>query len=110
MIETGIERRGPPSDGIDVSRSQSQRQAGLGGLHDYDGRNPYYEPFIEVATHIQFSAEATANPQSLMSRFIAQGKAVALCTDGKRGASLMTADGVQLQQQLSPGLHVVDSD
>jgi acarbose 7IV-phosphotransferase len=80
------------------------------GLHDYDGRNPYYEPFIEVATHIQFSAEATANRQSLMSRFIAQGKAVALCTDGKRGASLMTADGVQLQQQLSPGLHVVDSD
>jgi hypothetical protein len=22
-------------------------------LHDYDGRNPYYEPFIEVATHIR---------------------------------------------------------
>ena len=79
-------------------------------LHDYDGRNPYYEPFIEVATHIQFSAEATANPQSLMSRFIAQGKAVALCTDGKRGASLMTADGVRLERAAVPGLHVVDSD
>jgi len=74
------------------------------------GRNPYYEPFIEVATHIQFSAEATANPQSLMSRFIAQGKAVALFTDGKRGASLMTADGVRLQQAAVPGLPVVDSD
>ena len=66
--------------------------------------------FIEVATHIQFSAEATANPQSLMSRFIAQGKAVVICTDGQADASLMTADGVRLQQAAVPGLHMVDSD
>ena len=45
-----------------------------------------------------------------MSRFIAQDKAVVICTDGQADASLMTADGVRLQQAAVPGLHMVDSD
>jgi acarbose 7IV-phosphotransferase len=79
-------------------------------LHDYDGHNPYHQPFIEVATHLQFSHEAAADPEALMGRFIGQGKALVLCTEGRHGARARTAEGLALRQPAEPGLALVDSN
>lgn len=79
-------------------------------LHDYDGRNPYHQPFIDAAPYIHLSSDNLPNFRPVMQRLRAAGKRLVVCTHGAAGATLLTAEGQWLEQAAVPAPAVVDSN
>lgn len=79
-------------------------------LHDYDGRKPYHEPFIEAANAVFLSSDNLPDYRSTMERLIERGKAFVVCTHGSKGASLLTKDGQWFEQPVVPVAEVVDTN
>lgn len=79
-------------------------------LHDYDGRNPYHEPFIEAASAVFLSSDNLPDYQNTMKRLIERGKAFVVCTHGSKGATLLTAGGQWLEQPVVPVAEVIDTN
>ncbi|TGE15963.1 carbohydrate kinase family protein [Hymenobacter elongatus] len=79
-------------------------------LHDYDGHNPYHQPFIEAAQYIHLSSDNLPDYRPVMQQLRAAGKLLVVCTHGAAGATLLTAAGQWLEQAAVPAPAVVDSN
>ncbi|WP_345070993.1 carbohydrate kinase family protein [Hymenobacter fastidiosus] len=79
-------------------------------LHDYDGHNPYHQPFIEAAQYIHLSSDNLPDYRPVMEQLRAAGKRLVVCTHGAAGATLLTTAGQWLEQAAVPAPAVVDSN
>ncbi|MEU6801172.1 adenosine kinase [Streptomyces neyagawaensis] len=80
-------------------------------LHDWDGVNPYHEPFAHAADIVFLSAAALVDPEKTMRRIAERGRAqVVVATAGAEGAHHL-ADGVLSRiPAVPPPTPVVDSN
>ncbi|MEU4148996.1 adenosine kinase [Streptomyces sp. NPDC026659] len=60
-------------------------------LHDWDGENPYHEPFALAADLVFLSATALSDPESTMRHIVKHGRArTVVVTAGAEGAYLLS--------------------
>ncbi|MEL6683316.1 MAG: carbohydrate kinase family protein [Pseudomonadota bacterium] len=59
-------------------------------LHNYDGQNPWYDPFIAAADVIQLSNVALTNPRPVVDRLLAGRAQQVILTKGGAGAEIFT--------------------
>jgi sugar/nucleoside kinase (ribokinase family) len=79
-------------------------------LHDYDGRNPHHQPFIDAANAIFLSSDNLPDYRSFMTKMIDDGKELVVCTHGSDGATLLSRDGQWLEQPAFPVGQVQDTN
>ena len=79
-------------------------------LHDYDGRDPYYDDFIAAADVVLLSSDRLPDYRTFLERMIAQGKQIAICTHGSQGATALTRAGEWIETPAIPGYTLVDSN
>jgi acarbose 7IV-phosphotransferase len=79
-------------------------------LHDYDGHNGYHVPFIQAAQYIQFSSDNLTEYLPVMKQWIAEGKKMAVCTHGKKGATLLSDGGLHIDVKGLPDMKITDSN
>ncbi|MEU3692712.1 adenosine kinase [Streptomyces narbonensis] len=90
------------------------REAGLTvstDLHNWDGENPYHEPFAYGSDVVFVSTTALVDKEKTMRRILERGRAEAVvATAGAEGAYLLTADGLTHVPAVTPRAPVVDSN
>ncbi|MEU3778200.1 adenosine kinase [Streptomyces sp. NPDC032472] len=90
------------------------REAGLTvstDLHDWDGVNPYHEPFALAADLVFVSAARLADPERTLRDIAARGRArIAVATDGADGALLLADGELTHVPAVEPPAPVVDSN
>lgn len=90
------------------------REAGLTlstDLHDWDGVNPYHEPFAYGADLVFLSATALTDVEGTMRQIAERGRArVVVATDGAAGARLLVDGELTHVPALAPPGPVVDSN
>ncbi|MCH0563546.1 MULTISPECIES: PfkB family carbohydrate kinase [unclassified Streptomyces] len=80
-------------------------------LHDWDGENPYHEPFAHGADVVFLSAAALGDPEPVMRRIAARGRArTVVATAGAEGAHLLTDGELTRIPAVAPPAPVVDSN
>ncbi|MFH9038405.1 PfkB family carbohydrate kinase [Streptomyces sp. NPDC017966] len=80
-------------------------------LHDWDGVNPYHEPFALAADLVFLSAAALTDPEPVMRRIAARGRArIVVATAGAEGALLLADDELTRVPAAEPPAPVVDSN
>ncbi|WP_330234997.1 PfkB family carbohydrate kinase [Streptomyces sp. NBC_00566] len=80
-------------------------------LHDWDGENPYHEPFALAADLVFVSAAALADPERTMRRIAERGRArVVVATAGAEGARLLADGELTHVPPAVPPAPVVDSN
>jgi sugar/nucleoside kinase (ribokinase family) len=80
-------------------------------LHDWDGENPYHEPFAYAADVVFLSAAALADPERTMRRVAARGRAgTVVATAGAQGAYLLAGGELTRIPAATPPAPVVDSN
>jgi sugar/nucleoside kinase (ribokinase family) len=79
-------------------------------LHDYDGLNPYHEPFIEAARAIFLSSDNLPDYCTTMERLIERGKEFVVCTHGSAGATLLNSERQWLEQPAVAVSGVIDTN
>lgn len=79
-------------------------------LHDYDGRSPYYEEFIEVADVLFLASDNFPDYRQFMQQQIAAGKSLVVCTHGKAGSTALDAEGKWYECGIAQGYSLVDSN
>ncbi|MGW0860670.1 PfkB family carbohydrate kinase, partial [Streptomyces sp. NPDC002690] len=90
------------------------REAGLTlstDLHNWDGVNPYHEPFAFEADLVFLSATALEDTEATLRRIAEHGKArVVVATDGAAGAHLLVDGELTHVPAIAPPEPVVDSN
>ncbi|WP_405670311.1 PfkB family carbohydrate kinase [Streptomyces sp. NBC_01530] len=90
------------------------REAGITlstDLHNWDGENPYHEPFAFAADIVFLSTAALTNPERTMRRIALRGRAeVVVATAGAKGAYLLADDELTHVPPATPPAPVVDSN
>lgn len=81
-------------------------------LHNWDGTNPYHEPFAHTADVVFLSTTAlTGNPEGTMRDIADRGRAeLVVATAGAEGAYLLADDEVTHIPPVTPPSPVVDSN
>lgn len=79
-------------------------------LHDYDGSNTYHQDFIDAAQYIHLSSDNLTDYRATMLQLINKGKELVICTHGKQGATLLTKQGIWLEQPALTNIDIVDSN
>ncbi|WP_309094479.1 PfkB family carbohydrate kinase [Streptomyces sp.] len=80
-------------------------------LHDWDGVNPYHEPFAHQADLVFLSSAALADPEAVMRRIAERGRARAVvATAGADGAYLLADGALTRVPAATPPAPVVDSN
>ncbi|MFE9095688.1 adenosine kinase [Streptomyces sp. NPDC007264] len=80
-------------------------------LHDWDGANPYHEPFAYAADVVFLSAAALADPERTMRRIAGRGRAqTVVATAGAEGAYLLVDGELTRVPPVTPPAPVVDSN
>lgn len=79
-------------------------------IHDYDGRNPHWDEFIEAATVIQLSSTNFPTYRQWMEQMVERGKEAIICTHGVDGATLLSAETGWLEVEAMPSNNVVDGN
>ncbi|MFF4271963.1 PfkB family carbohydrate kinase [Streptomyces sp. NPDC001536] len=80
-------------------------------LHDWDGENPYHEPFAYTADVVFLSATALTDPERTMRRIVERGRAeVVVATAGAEGAYLLADGELTRIPAVTPPAPVVDSN
>jgi sugar/nucleoside kinase (ribokinase family) len=80
-------------------------------LHDWDGKNPWHEAFIEHAHVVQLSDEALGDNQADIIRdLFGRGIKMVVLTKGSKGAEILTSDGTQMTVAAHPVDQIVDSN
>jgi len=80
-------------------------------LHDWDGQNPYHEPFAYEADVVFLSTTALPDPERTMRRIADRGRAeVVVATAGAKGAYLLTDDELTHMPPTTPPAPVIDSN
>ena len=62
-------------------------------LHDFDGVNPYHEPFVQASDYLFLSSDLMPDYRAFMERMIRDGKKLVVCTHGKKGSTALAVDG-----------------
>jgi sugar/nucleoside kinase (ribokinase family) len=62
-------------------------------LHDYDGRNQFYQDYIHAADYIFMSSDNLQDYRAVMVGIMKQGKRLVVCTHGKNGATALNGSG-----------------
>ncbi|GLX50753.1 ribokinase [Streptomyces hygroscopicus subsp. hygroscopicus] len=90
------------------------REAGLTvstDLHNWDGVNPYHEPFALAADLVFLSTTALADPEHTMRDVAARGRArIVVATAGAEGAYLLVDGELTHVPAVAPPEPVVDSN
>ncbi|MER6328590.1 adenosine kinase [Streptomyces sp. NPDC001034] len=90
------------------------REAGLTistDLHNWDGVNPYHEPFALAADLVFLSTTALADPERTMRDIAARGRArIVVATAGAEGAYLLVDGELTHVPAVAPPEPVVDSN
>ncbi|MFH8342138.1 adenosine kinase [Streptomyces sp. AM6-12] len=90
------------------------REAGLTvstDLHNWDGTNPYHEPFALAADLVFLSTTALADPERTMRDIAARGRArIVVATAGAQGAYLLADGELTHVPAVAPPEPVVDSN
>ncbi|WDO10125.1 adenosine kinase [Streptomyces murinus] len=90
------------------------REAGLTvstDLHNWDGVNPYHEPFALAADLVFLSTTALADPEHTMRDIAARGRArIVVATAGAEGACLLVDGELTQVPAVAPPEPVVDSN
>ncbi|MDK1346913.1 PfkB family carbohydrate kinase [Streptomyces sp. 378] len=80
-------------------------------LHDWDGSNPYHEPFAHQADLVFLSTTALADPERTMRRITERGRArIVVATAGADGAYLLADGELSHVPAAVPPAPVVDSN
>ncbi|MBN0048620.1 adenosine kinase [Streptomyces actuosus] len=80
-------------------------------LHDWDGENPYHEPFAHDADVVFLSAAGLGDPEPAMRRIAARGRArIVVATAGAEGAHLLADGELTGIPAVAPPAPVVDSN
>lgn len=79
-------------------------------LHDYDGQNPYHQPFIDAADVVFLSSDKLPKYRQFMEQQIGSGKSLVVCTHGSRGATLIDSQGQWIEQPAFPVAQVEDTN
>lgn len=79
-------------------------------LHDYDGRNPYHQDFIDASDYIFFSSENFKDYHSFMKSQVDSGKKLMVCTHAENGANAMTKDGEWIYEPAILDYNLVNSN
>jgi acarbose 7IV-phosphotransferase len=79
-------------------------------IHDYDGRNPYYDDFVRAADYLFMSSDNMPDYRPFMRRMIAQGQQLVICTHGRAGATTLTRDGEWIETPIVPSYVPKDSN
>lgn len=80
-------------------------------LHDWDGENPYHEPFALAADVVFLSAAALTDPERTMRRIAERGRAeTVVATAGAEGAYLLAGGDLTRIPAADPPAPVVDSN
>ncbi|MGW4565055.1 PfkB family carbohydrate kinase [Streptomyces sp. NPDC004561] len=80
-------------------------------LHDWDGENPYHEPFAHAADVVFLSAAALTDPERTMRHIAERGRAEAVvATAGAEGAYLLADGELTRVPAVTPPAPVVDSN
>ncbi|WP_042421530.1 PfkB family carbohydrate kinase [Streptacidiphilus anmyonensis] len=80
-------------------------------LHDWDGVNPYHEPFAHAGDVVFLSAARLADPEAVLRRIAERGRAsVVVATAGADGAHLLADDVLHHVPAAAPPAPVVDSN
>ncbi|MCT9077697.1 adenosine kinase [Streptomyces fulvoviolaceus] len=80
-------------------------------LHDWDGENPYHEPFAYTADVVFLSATALTDPERTMRHITERGRAeVVVATDGAKGAYLLADGELTRVPAVAPPKPVVDTN
>lgn len=80
-------------------------------LHDWDGENPYHEPFALAADIVFLSAARLTDPERTLRRIAERGRAqVVVATAGARGAHLLADGELTHVPPVAPPAPVVDSN
>ncbi|WP_030816322.1 PfkB family carbohydrate kinase [Streptomyces sp. NRRL F-2799] len=80
-------------------------------LHDWDGENPYHEPYALAADVVFLSAAALTDPERTMRRTAERGRAqVVVATAGAEGAHLLADGKLTHVPPATPPAPVVDSN
>ncbi|MFD4528208.1 adenosine kinase [Streptomyces sp. NPDC058470] len=80
-------------------------------LHDWDGENPYHEPFAHAADLVFLSTTALPDPERTMRQIVERGRAEAVvATAGADGAYLLADDEVTHIPAVTPPAAIVDSN
>ncbi|MGI5379616.1 adenosine kinase [Streptomyces sp. CA-251387] len=80
-------------------------------LHNWDGENPYHEPFAYAADVVFLSTAALTDPERTMRRIAERGRAqVVVATAGAEGVYLLTDGEVTHVPAVAPPGPVVDSN
>lgn len=90
------------------------REAGVtlsADLHNWDGENPYHEPFAYAADVVFVSTAALTDPERTMRRIAERGRAEAVvATAGAEGAYLLAGGELTHIPAVTPPGPVVDSN
>ncbi|MFF7070958.1 MULTISPECIES: PfkB family carbohydrate kinase [Streptomyces] len=90
------------------------RETGAGlstDLHDWDGENPYHEPFALAADVVFLSAAALTDPERTLRDIAGRGRAeVVVATAGAEGAYLLADDRLTHIPPVTPPAPVIDSN
>jgi acarbose 7IV-phosphotransferase len=80
-------------------------------LHDWDGTNPYHEPFALQADLVFLSTAALADPEHTMRDIAARGRArIVVATAGAGGSYLLYEDELTHTPAITPHAPVVDTN
>ncbi|WP_042364760.1 PfkB family carbohydrate kinase [Streptacidiphilus neutrinimicus] len=80
-------------------------------LHDWDGVNPYHEPFAYTSDIVFLSAIRLADPEAVLRRIAERGRAsVVVATAGAEGAHLLVDGALHHIPPTAPPAPVVDSN
>ncbi|MGW7402297.1 adenosine kinase [Streptomyces sp. NPDC054833] len=80
-------------------------------LHDWDGENPYHEPFAHAADIVFLSAAALTDPERTMRRIADRGRAeLVVATAGAEGAYLLSDGELSHIPTVTPPAPVVDTN
>ncbi|GAA2247072.1 ribokinase [Streptomyces ruber] len=100
-----------------AGRARATGRAGAAGatistdLHDWDGANPYHEPFALAADVVFLSAAALPDPEKTMRRIAERGRARAVVvTAGADGAYQLVDGELSHVPAVRPAAPVVDSN
>ncbi len=78
-------------------------------IHDYDGKDPYHQDFIDGSDYLTMSSDAMPDYRSFMQHMIAAGKQWIVCTHGKNGSTALSSDGAWIETPALP-VTLVDSN
>jgi sugar/nucleoside kinase (ribokinase family) len=79
-------------------------------IHDYDGKNPYHQDFIDAADYLFMSSDAMRDYRAFMQAMIDAGKRLVVCTHGKAGVTALTAAGEWLETPALTSYQQVDTN